>query len=135
MPLDFADRACRAAARFLFHQVATWTVAKTVFFMGTLGFADDDVDRYRRNLRFAQGNGKYLLRCHNVDKFIDLGFQLKHAHVLVGINKAWKREFTILHRPKGITDPQVYVPNFAALEKADKEAEEVRVVIADRTVE
>ena len=97
--------------------------------------ADDDVDRYRRNLRFAQGNGKYLLRCHNVDKFIDLGFQLNHAHVLVGINKAWKREFTILHRPKGITDPQVYVPNFAALEKADKEAEEVRVVVADRTVE
>ena len=52
------NRACRAACRFFSHQVADWSLAKSVYFVGTLGFPEDDVDRYRKNLRFANGTGK-----------------------------------------------------------------------------
>ena len=51
-----------------------------------------------------------------------MGFEPVHAHVVLGIIKAWMKEFKIWHRPD--PEPDVYVADYSALADADQEAED-----------
>ena len=68
VPKRYVKPACRASCKFFNHQVASWNLAKTIFFIGSLNFNDDNVDKIRRSLRYAELDGKALLRCNSVGR-------------------------------------------------------------------
>jgi hypothetical protein len=70
--------AFKAACAFGAWEVQNWTLSNCIFFLGTLGFRDQDVDDYRRAFRnlskngFGDPDGKALLAMNTPQKLVDV---------------------------------------------------------------
>jgi hypothetical protein len=125
--IHYKPTALKAAVAFSAWEVQAWTLTNCIFFLGTLKFPGDDTDRYRRAFRSSSINptGTNFLKMNSVEKLVGCGWEEGHASVLVGVVKAWCGEFRVVGNP--IETPNVYVPDFGALDDADKVARETGV--------
>ncbi|GMH82734.1 hypothetical protein TL16_g09361 [Triparma laevis f. inornata] len=123
---QYKQKACRAVLKYNQHSVSQWEMNKLILFLGTLNFGDDSTDSYRRTFRSAHSTGVQLLKFNNLGKVLDWGLDNKHAIVLMAIVMGWRGEFEILGNPNQPLE-DVYVPDYGALDDAERMAEETGV--------